>query len=115
MNRSKIAVIALICAILFGVMAFRFNKAPDHVHTSEWVIINEPGCIEAGLEYAKCVGENGCGEIVEQRGIKPFGHKPSDEWTVIEAPAEESGGIEARLCTVCGEAVETRDISGTGK
>ena len=48
--------------------------------------------------------------LITQKEIPATGHTPQDSWTETLAPTFTQPGQLAKLCSVCGEAAETREI-----
>ncbi len=68
----------------------------DH-EWSEWTVVTEATCTEAGIEARTCAK---C-QVKEERAIEAKGHVWG-EWEL-----NEDGDTESRTCSVCGE-IETR-------
>lgn len=75
---------------------------PAHTYAETRI---EPTCTEDGSVTYTCTG---CGHRYSEP-LPASGHTPG-EWTEVRAPQPNEEGLEQRVCTVCGEVLETRPI-----
>lgn len=66
--------------------------------------VTEPTCAQRG--YTTYVCED-CGRVTLSDWVDPLPHTPSDEWIVDQEPTESRAGSRHRVCSVCGETLET--------
>jgi len=65
-----------------------------------------PTCTEHGYTLHVCTL---CEATIKENYVAALGHTPGD-WELVTEPTAEEEGLEARYCTVCGEACETKVI-----
>ncbi len=70
----------------------------------EWEIVVEATCSEEGLKKADCLR---CSQTIEEV-IEKSPHTPGDWKITREAVKASETGEKERVCTVCGEVVETQ-------
>ena len=70
-----------------------------------------PKCTELGYTLHKCVR---CGDSYKTDYVAAAGHKPGD-WIVDKAPTATETGSKHRVCTVCGQTLDTVVIPATGE
>lgn len=86
------------------------EPTPEHKHEfGDWFVVTPATCTEKGQEKRKCIGED-CDEF-ELRDIEKLKHTPAVEWEVVTPATVEAAGEEVLKCSVCGEVLETREIS----
>ena len=77
-----------------------------HTPSSEWTVIKQTTCAEAGEQVRYCTI---CGEVAEKQEITKLPHTPSDWITDKEAAPGIAGSMHTE-CTVCHERLETAAI-----
>lgn len=79
-----------------------------HTPSSEWTVIKQTTCAEAGEQVRYCTI---CGKVTEKKDISKLAHTPADEWTVIKQPTCSEIGEQVRYCTICGNVAEKQEIT----
>ncbi|MBQ7171717.1 MAG: leucine-rich repeat protein [Clostridia bacterium] len=76
------------------------NNIEFVVHThlfKEWIIVNQPSCIETGLKRHTCT-DPGCGKV-EEAVVPKISHNYED---IVTAPTCISKGYTTHTCSICG-------------
>jgi len=79
-----------------------------HTPSSEWTVIKQPTCSEAGEQVRYCTT---CNKIIERKSIDKLAHTPADEWIITKQPTCAEFGEQVRYCTICGEVAEKQEIT----
>ena len=79
-----------------------------HTPSSEWTVIKQPTCSEAGEQVRYCTT---CNKVVERKTIDKLAHTPADEWIITKQPTCAESGEQVRYCTICGEVAEKQEIT----
>ena len=79
-----------------------------HTPSSEWTVIKQPTCSEAGEQVRYCTT---CNKVVERKTIDKLAHTPADEWIITKQPTCAESGEQVRYCTICGEVAEKQGIT----
>ena len=77
-----------------------------HTPSSEWTVIKQTTCAEAGEQVRYCTI---CGNVAEKQEITKLPHTPSD-WIIDKEAAPGIAGSMHTECTVCHERLETAAI-----
>lgn len=68
--------------------------------------ITAPTCVKAGSKVISCAV---CGHIIKEEALAAKGHQPGD-WEITKPATYGKEGERRKVCTVCGEALETEAI-----
>ena len=79
-----------------------------HTPSSEWTVIKQTTCAEAGEQVRYCTT---CGNVAEKQEIAKLAHTPADEWIITKQPTCAEPGEQVRYCTICGEVAEKQGIT----
>ena len=79
-----------------------------HTPSSEWTVIKQPTCSEAGEQVRYCTT---CNKVVERKTIDKLAHTPADEWIITKQPTCAESGEQVRYCTICGNVAEKQEIT----
>ena len=79
-----------------------------HTPSSEWTVIKQTTCAEAGEQVRYCTT---CNKIIERKSIDKLAHTPADEWIITKQPTCAEFGEQVRYCTICGEVAEKQEIT----
>ena len=79
-----------------------------HTPSSEWTVIKQTTCAEAGEQVRYCTT---CGNVAEKQEIAKLAHTPADEWIITKQPTCAEPGEQVRYCTICGNVAEKREIT----
>ena len=79
-----------------------------HTPSSEWTVIKQTTCAEAGEQVRYCTT---CNKIIERKSIDKLAHTPADEWIITKQPTCAESGEQVRYCTICGEVAEKQGIT----
>ena len=79
-----------------------------HTPSSEWTVIKQPTCSEAGEQVRYCTT---CNKVVERKTIDKLAHTPADEWIITKQPTCAESGEQVRYCTICDEVAEKQGIT----
>ena len=79
-----------------------------HTPSSEWTVIKQTTCTEAGEQVRYCTT---CNKIIERKSIDKLAHTPADEWIITKQPTCAEFGEQVRYCTICGEVAEKQEIT----
>ena len=79
-----------------------------HTPSSEWTVIKQTTCAEAGEQVRYCTT---CGNVAEKQEIAKLAHTPADEWIITKQPTCAESGEQVRYCTICGEVAEKQEIT----
>ena len=79
-----------------------------HTPSSEWTVIKQTTCAEAGEQVRYCTT---CNKIIERKSIDKLAHTPADEWIITKQPTCAESGEQVRYCTICGEVAEKQEIT----
>lgn len=79
-----------------------------HTPSSEWTVIKQPTCSEAGEQVRYCTT---CNKVVERKTIDKLAHTPADEWIITKQPTCAESGEQVRYCTICAEVAEKQGIT----
>ena len=79
-----------------------------HTPSSEWTVIKQPTCSEAGEQVRYCTT---CNKVVERKTIDKLAHTPADEWIITKQPTCAESGEQVRYCTICDEIAEKQGIT----
>ncbi|MBQ8772552.1 MAG: leucine-rich repeat protein, partial [Clostridia bacterium] len=106
--KNKVWIILLLMILLSSVF-MGCMLPPAHTHSySEWTVVKEATCTEAGLQEQVC----SCGDKVSAP-ILATGHTVG-EWVVDSELSCTTDWVKKQLCTVCGEIVNTESTQATG-
>lgn len=83
----------------------KLSESHEHDFSGREEIVQSATCTEEGIKYIYCT-EPECGEYITET-IPMAAHTPG-EWTTVKQATCSENGLEERICTVCGEVVETR-------
>ena len=79
-----------------------------HTPSSEWTVIKQTTCAEAGEQVRYCTT---CGNVAEKQEIAKLAHTPADEWIITKQPTCAEPGEQVRYCTICGNVAEKQEIT----
>ena len=79
-----------------------------HTPSSEWTVIKQTTCAEAGEQVRYCTT---CNKIIERKSIDKLAHTPADEWIITKQPTCAESGEQVRYCTICGNVAEKQEIT----
>ena len=79
-----------------------------HTPSSEWTVIKQTTCAEAGEQVRYCTI---CGNVAEKQEIAKLAHTPADEWIITKQPTCAEPGEQVRYCTICGNVAEKQEIT----
>ena len=79
-----------------------------HTPSSEWTVIKQTTCAEAGEQVRYCTT---CGNVAEKQEIAKLTHTPADEWIITKQPTCAESGEQVRYCTICGNVAEKQEIT----
>ena len=79
-----------------------------HTPSSEWTVIKQTTCAEAGEQVRYCTT---CNKVVERKTIDKLAHTPADEWIITKQPTCAESGEQVRYCTICAEVAEKQGIT----
>ena len=79
-----------------------------HTPSSEWTVIKQTTCAEAGEQVRYCTT---CNKIIERKSIDKLAHTPADEWIITKQPTCAEFGEQVRYCTICGNVAEKQEIT----
>ena len=79
-----------------------------HTPSSEWTVIKQTTCAEAGEQVRYCTI---CGKVTEKKDISKLAHTPADEWIITKQPTCAEPGEQVRYCTICGNVAEKQEIT----
>ena len=79
-----------------------------HTPSSEWTVIKQTTCAEAGEQVRYCTT---CNKIIERKSIDKLAHTPAYEWIITKQPTCAESGEQVRYCTICGEVAEKQEIT----
>ena len=79
-----------------------------HTPSSEWAVIKQTTCAEAGEQVRYCTT---CGNVAEKQEIAKLAHTPADEWIITKQPTCAEPGEQVRYCTICGNVAEKQEIT----
>ena len=79
-----------------------------HTPSSEWTVIKQTTCAEAGEQVRYCTT---CNKIIERKSIDKLAHTPADEWIITKQPTCAEPGEQVRYCTICGNVAEKQEIT----
>lgn len=79
-----------------------------HTPSSEWTVIKQTTCAEAGEQVRYCTT---CGKVTEKKDISKLAHTPADEWIITKQPTCAEPGEQVRYCTICGNVAEKQEIT----
>ena len=79
-----------------------------HTPSSEWTVIKQTTCAEAGEQVRYCTI---CGKVTEKKDISKLAHTPADEWIITKQPTCAEAGEQVRYCTICGNVAEKQEIT----
>lgn len=96
------------CATCREVYETEVVKASGH-KSGEWVTIPAT-CAREGAYEHHCAE---CDEVYESTPIEKLAHTEG-EWEVVIEPSCILAGMKHKVCSVCGEALETEEIAATG-
>ena len=68
--------------------------------------ITAPTCVNAGSKVISC---KLCGHIIKEEALAAKGHQPGD-WEITKPATYGKEGERRKVCTVCGEVLETEAI-----
>lgn len=68
--------------------------------------ITAPTCVKAGSKVISC---KLCGHIIKKEALAAKGHQPGD-WEITKPATYGKEGERRKVCTVCGEVLETEAI-----
>ena len=68
--------------------------------------ITAPTCVKAGSKVISC---KVCGHIIKEETLAAKGHQPGD-WEITKPATYGKEGERRKVCTVCGEVLETEAI-----
>ena len=68
--------------------------------------ITAPTCVKAGSKVISC---KLCGHIIKEETLAAKGHQPGD-WEITKPATYGKEGERCKVCTVCGEVLETEAI-----
>lgn len=68
--------------------------------------ITAPTCVKAGSKVISC---KLCGHIIKEEALAAKGHQPGD-WEITKPATYGKEGERRKVCTVCGEVLETEAI-----
>ena len=68
--------------------------------------ITAPTCVKAGSKVISC---KLCGHIIKEEALAAKGHQPGD-WEITKPATYGKEGERHKVCTVCGEVLETEAI-----
>ena len=68
--------------------------------------ITAPTCVKAGFKVISC---KVCGHIIKEEALAAKGHQPGD-WEITKPATYGKEGERRKVCTVCGEVLETEAI-----
>ena len=83
-------------------------RKKGHTPSSEWTVIKQTTCAEAGEQVRYCTT---CGNVAEKQEIAKLAHTPADEWIITKQPTCAESGEQVRYCTICGEVAEKQEIT----
>ena len=79
-----------------------------HTPSSEWTVIKQTTCAEAGEQVRYCTI---CGKVTEKKDISKLAHTPADEWIITKQPTCAEPGEQVRYCTICENVAEKQEIT----
>lgn len=75
-------------------------------HQPDKAKITAPTCVNAGSKVISC---KVCGHIIKEEALSAKGHQPGD-WEITKPATYGKEGERRKVCTVCGEVLETEAI-----
>ncbi|MBR1748140.1 MAG: uL15 family ribosomal protein [Clostridia bacterium] len=122
-SNDKDGYLKRVCSVCGEAEIVYFDKYDCTEHQLVKVEEKDPTCAEKGNAYTywhcEVCGYNfadaeGLHFLGEVESIPALPHTISEEWTLVLAPTCTEKGREARLCTVCGQELETREVASLG-